>query len=116
MYKRGAPGGRGGQGQAQGREHGVGVPEGAGGPGAQGEWMVSSISVNAQVHEICLNLLNVRSDYKQIRDNIDYFCNPPGRAKGRFVEITEKLYGYISQLRVGTCTRFKATIGKTRVW
>lgn len=100
MYKRGAPGGAGRPGQGAGGGPG-GVGGGGAGPGSQGEWMVSPFSINAQVHEMCLNLLNVRNGYKQIRDNMDYFCNPPGKAKTRFVEITEKLYGYISQLRVG---------------
>lgn len=85
--------GFGGKGQSAG--------DGQGGmaPNPQGEWMLSPFSINAQVHEICTNLLNVRNGYKQIRDNMDYFCNPPTKAKSRFVEITEKLFGYLSQLR-----------------
>ena len=113
MFKRGGAqgGGAGRQGQAQGGGQGAGGP---GGPGRMGEWMMSPISIDAQVHEMCLNLLNVRNGYKQIRDNISQFCNPPGKAKGRFIEITEKLYGYLSQLRVGT--RFNIKFYRHRSW
>lgn len=67
--------------------------------GAQSDWMLSVRSIGEQTHEICMNLLNVRNGFKQIRDNMPYFTNPPQRAKSVFIDINEKLYGYICSIR-----------------
>ena len=84
--------GRKGQAQAQAK--------GGPGLGAQSDWMLSVRSIGEQTHEICMNLLNVRNGFKQIRDNMPYFTNPPQRAKSVFIDINEKLYGYICSIRV----------------
>lgn len=74
-----------------------------GGPGAgsgpQSGWMMGVRAINDQTNEMCMNLLNVRNGFKQIRDNLPYFTNPPDRARQVFMDINEKLYGYISSMR-----------------
>ena len=73
---------------------------GMSGAGGQSQWMMSGPVIQRQLNEMCQNLLNVRNGYRQMRDNLPYFVNPPGKAKARFIDITETLYGYLTQIRV----------------
>ena len=73
---------------------------GAGGQGQQAQWMMTGPVIQRQVNEMCQNLLNVRNGYREMRDHLPYFVNPPGKAKQRFIDITETLYGYLTRLRV----------------
>ena len=95
----GMGGGMGGAGMGGGMG-GAGMGGGMGGAGGQAQWMMTGPVIQRQVTEMCQNLMKVRNGYREMRDHLPFFVNPPEKAKKRFIDITETLYGYLTSLRV----------------